>query len=230
MKRKKWNKQRGFTLIELLVVIAIVGVLFILILPALASTRERAHAINCMNNMKQIAIAAFLYADDHDEEIPDVTALELLDYVDDEDVYLCPRDSNLESDGRTTSYRAYSGTPSTFLPSDINGLFSETILYIETDAKGDKANIELARDGEVEKGDINFRHDNRTVIVFADGHIFSMNEEQLVSLHGISPGDKIPDHKLSYKVDIFVLAAYFNMRLFFAYFLETLQCPFGLQN
>ena len=62
--------KKGFTLIELLVVIAIIGVLASLLLPALASAKERAKLIKCVSNQKQIGIAFQLYGDDNDQRFP----------------------------------------------------------------------------------------------------------------------------------------------------------------
>lgn len=60
-----------FTLIELLVVIAIIAILAAMLLPALSKAREKARTIACINNLKQSAMELFLYADEHDETIPD---------------------------------------------------------------------------------------------------------------------------------------------------------------
>src|SRR6516164_3900023 len=55
------DHRRGFTLIELLVVIAIIAVLIALLLPAVQAAREAARRAQCVNNLKQLALAIANY-------------------------------------------------------------------------------------------------------------------------------------------------------------------------
>jgi prepilin-type N-terminal cleavage/methylation domain-containing protein len=62
--------ERGFTLIELLVVIAILATLIGILLPSLSAARKRGMLLKCMSNMRQIAIAVQMYAQENDGFFP----------------------------------------------------------------------------------------------------------------------------------------------------------------
>ncbi|MFQ6132114.1 MAG: DUF1559 domain-containing protein [Armatimonadota bacterium] len=92
-------KRVGFTLIELLVVIAIIAILAALLFPVFARARENARRAKCMSNLRQLAMAAHMYGQDHDEALP----LEVMcanphpnlvaaiyPYVGNRDLFYCP--------------------------------------------------------------------------------------------------------------------------------------------
>jgi prepilin-type N-terminal cleavage/methylation domain-containing protein/prepilin-type processing-associated H-X9-DG protein len=64
------SNHRAFTLVELLVVIAIVALLAALLLPGLASARERGKGAACLSNLRQIGISIRAYSDDNSGNIP----------------------------------------------------------------------------------------------------------------------------------------------------------------
>ena len=59
--------RKGFTLIELFVVFAIIAILAAILFPVFAKAREKARQASCTSNLKQIALALRMYAQDYDE-------------------------------------------------------------------------------------------------------------------------------------------------------------------
>jgi len=68
MTRRAWRP--GFTLIELLTVIAIIAILAGILFPVFAKARAKANQASCLSNLKQLAAAAIMYANDYDQKLP----------------------------------------------------------------------------------------------------------------------------------------------------------------
>ena len=64
------SKRNGFTLVELLVVIAIIAILMAILVPALRRARDQARAVVCRSNLRQIGLAANMYAEEWDMHVP----------------------------------------------------------------------------------------------------------------------------------------------------------------
>src|SRR5713101_5168226 len=96
------RRGRGFTLIELLVVIAIIAILAAILFPVFAQAREKARQTMCLSNVKQMALGAYMYAQDYDEQVVPRTVIFpgmaaglpwqslIAPYVKNDKVYACP--------------------------------------------------------------------------------------------------------------------------------------------
>src|ERR1700756_4300443 len=71
---KRWTvckcRAPGFTLIELLVVIAVIAILAALLLPALATAKEKARRAQCISNLRQYGLAIHMYGNENQENVP----------------------------------------------------------------------------------------------------------------------------------------------------------------
>lgn len=92
----------AFTLIELLVVIAIIAILAAILFPVFARARENARRTTCASNLRQLGLAAHMYAQDYDEQLPwdyypcnsttthALLLQQLMPYVKNIEIFYCP--------------------------------------------------------------------------------------------------------------------------------------------
>ncbi len=93
----------AFTLVELLVVIGIIAILMGMLMPVLGRAKEKANRIKCLNNLRQLDLAATLYVGDHDGQYParrrltNAWMVTLKPYYRDPKMLKCSSDSFMET-------------------------------------------------------------------------------------------------------------------------------------
>ncbi len=105
--------RRAFTLIELLVVISIIALLVALLLPTVKKAREKARAVKCKSNERQILIAIMLYASDNHSFVPPTYGYTPFPY-----------DPPDPAAGRTWAYRVRENLPGTEGDPNVGSFFS----------------------------------------------------------------------------------------------------------
>ena len=195
MKHASSRRSSLFTLIELLVVIAIIAILASMLLPALQQARAKARQISCTSNLKQIGLAAFMYMDDNKEYVPPFRAPDAVSwyYMDllysyagnNEKVFECPSESVASTWGYMKSgsgTKAHYGISwflagkvlqSTF--STANGYGTTTTILVGEGVNSDGGHgYGVLHSSAAPWGILDdTRHNDRSNVLFADGHVDS---------------------------------------------------------
>jgi prepilin-type processing-associated H-X9-DG protein len=139
-----------------------------LTLPALAKAKARAQNINCVNNLRQLALAARMYANDSKDRFPEATNWcdAIKSYVGSQRVYHCPADRN------TLCGYGYNAALSGQLESEIH---PTTVLFFEIPGGWNVS-------GGPEQLIHNSRHMKNVNVAFADGSVRQVRQDDLEQL------------------------------------------------
>jgi prepilin-type N-terminal cleavage/methylation domain-containing protein/prepilin-type processing-associated H-X9-DG protein len=149
-------RKQGFTLIELLVVIAIIAILAAILFPVFARAREKARQTTCTSNQRQIAASVQMYAQDHEETLPDTASVWSAIKVD-PGVLVCPTLGK----GTPNGY-GYTALNANKAIGNFNDPTSEILTVDATLSAGNLF---------AKPGDIDYRHSNAFIVSYLDGHV-----------------------------------------------------------
>jgi prepilin-type N-terminal cleavage/methylation domain-containing protein/prepilin-type processing-associated H-X9-DG protein len=195
-------RRSGFTLIELLVVIAIIAILAAILFPVFARAREKARQASCQSNLKQLGLAMMMYVQDYDErylygwntEWACSSTFEgfLLPYTKNEQIFLCP--SGVAEDGiydagayswtydhmrgQKIATVSQSGSPAEYYM--IGDSYWEYWFGNPEDEAQMRLNLGLDRNDNYSAT----RHNGMANMCFADGHVKSITEGDLMRRTG----------------------------------------------
>jgi prepilin-type N-terminal cleavage/methylation domain-containing protein/prepilin-type processing-associated H-X9-DG protein len=157
------TNHRGFTLIELLVVIAIIAILAAILFPVFAKAREKARQTSCLNNQRQIAVAILMYAQDHDETLPDHSNVWVELNVD-RNILMCPTKGKKVANAYVYHRLASSMT--------LGEIESPEAQMLTADGQHSATTTPVSYDNVAYSAfDLDLRHSNRLLASYVDGHV-----------------------------------------------------------
>jgi len=133
------RKSQGFTLIELLVVISIIALLMSMLMPALSRVKDQAKAVVCMSNLKQWAVAYWMYTEDNkglfarDYYWWD----DLKPYYEEDNMRFCPTATKCFNQGARCPFTAWTDSAFPDVPMGSYG-FNTWLMSLESGAQTDE--------------------------------------------------------------------------------------------
>ncbi len=169
---RAWNNGGAIFAIVLLVGGFLAPIPAAIVFPVFARAREKARQVSCESNLKQIGLAALMYAQDHDQRLPFTpTARTLLNpYIKNDLIWQCPSNQG----GGYAMNPTLSGANLATVAQP-----SETVLFYEVDASGQPI----------------FPHNEGADVCFVDGHVKWFNQENARSLYsrmGVATPQALP--------------------------------------
>jgi prepilin-type N-terminal cleavage/methylation domain-containing protein/prepilin-type processing-associated H-X9-DG protein len=161
------STKRGFTLIELLVVIAIIAILAAILFPVFAKAREKARQSSCLNNQRQIAVAILMYAQDHDEMLPDHSSVWPEINVD-RNILMCPTKGKKVANAYVYNFAVSSQALGEIID-PTGSLLTMDGQHAATTSPVTYDNVAYTID------DLDARHSTKFVATFVDGHVDVMS-------------------------------------------------------
>ena len=128
-RRRLASAETAFTLIELLVVIAIIAILAAMLLPVLARAKESGKRISCLNNLKQLSLAAQVYVSDNNGYYPERNATDRWpdkfyeNYGRSLKLLICPSETTNTPESYTGSTNVADNAPRSYIINGWNDFF-----------------------------------------------------------------------------------------------------------